>query len=888
LKKLEPTIGLTATVAIGVSAMLGSGIFVLPGLAFAKTGPSVWLAYLAAGLSVLPAALSKAELATAMPASGGTYVYLARAFGPLAGTISGLGLWMSLLLKSAFALVGFAAYLHIVAPNIDIRVAALGLLVGITVLNILGVSKVGKAQIFVVSISVGGLVALMAMTGSHYTSAHFDNPFPKGTGGFLAAAGFVFVSYAGVTKVAALAEEVKNPERNLPLAMFLALAIAAVLYGTVTFCMVAVLPPDILENNPAPIYYFAKTVGGATFGKVAVFIAILTMTAMATAGLLAASRFPFAMSRDRLLPDKLTHIHSRFHTPVYCIIATALLMAVAILFLEIGPIAKLASAFKICIFMAVNIAIIVLRESRVAWYKPKYRSPLYPYVQIFGLITEAILLLTMGLGPAVAMLVIIGSGTLLFYFYGKRRTTQRGVMVKLGKRKELLQESYSKSTQEIRRAAAPDAPHTLVALDSTARSPETLAEVGIALSGNNRVKVMHITEVPEQFLELDALEDSIAVTSLQRRILAMAQERNREVEFEPIATHDQVASIHRAASELAPEWTLLEWSGRRSRDIFIRNPRLWLHRHMPCNLALFHDVGIRYIRKILVYAVPGPDDALVVETADHLAETYGASLTFAAFVKVTHDPTEAQRKADYLDQIQKLVKGGSETLIIKGTHFVEAVSAASVGFDLLVMGAPNKHGMGSLFGTANDRLTDQAGCSVLEIRTPHEQTHRRFQPDQESDVDLMAHLLDECLQVDAKGTSKNTLFQDFGTAFAGPTGVDASEIIDALWAREKTQNTSVGYGVALPHATLPGLHGTSLGVFTLAEPLEYGAVDGQPVDLFVVTLGPPGDRQTHLVLLATLAKLILRTDLLSDIRKADGPAGIRQALGKNLSLLNGD
>jgi len=96
--------------AISISAMLGSGIFVLPGLAAGMTGPSVWLAYIVAGVCVLPAALSKAELSTAMPTSGGSYVYIERTFGPLAGTVSGLGLWLSLLLKSAFALVGFGAY----------------------------------------------------------------------------------------------------------------------------------------------------------------------------------------------------------------------------------------------------------------------------------------------------------------------------------------------------------------------------------------------------------------------------------------------------------------------------------------------------------------------------------------------------------------------------------------------------------------------------------------------------------------------------------------------------------------------------------------------------------------------------------------------------------
>jgi amino acid transporter len=104
--------------------MLGSGIFVLPGLAASLTGPSIWLAYLVAAICVLPAALSKAELATAMPTSGGTYVYVERAFGPLVGTIAGVGLWLSLILKSAFSLVGLSAYLGVIL-HADPQVSAL-------------------------------------------------------------------------------------------------------------------------------------------------------------------------------------------------------------------------------------------------------------------------------------------------------------------------------------------------------------------------------------------------------------------------------------------------------------------------------------------------------------------------------------------------------------------------------------------------------------------------------------------------------------------------------------------------------------------------------------------------------------------------------------------
>ena len=162
MKKLERSLSLSYVIAISIGGMLGSGIFVLPGLASNITGPSVWLAYLLGAVCVLPAALSKSELATAMPSSGGTYVYIERAFGPLFGTISGIGLWLSLLLKSSFALIGLSAYLSVLIKIEDgfAKLVAIGFLSFILLLNIFGVKKVGKVQLVVVSISLACLGGL--------------------------------------------------------------------------------------------------------------------------------------------------------------------------------------------------------------------------------------------------------------------------------------------------------------------------------------------------------------------------------------------------------------------------------------------------------------------------------------------------------------------------------------------------------------------------------------------------------------------------------------------------------------------------------------------------------------------------------------------------------
>lgn len=314
MKKFERSLSLPFIVAIAIGGMLGSGLFVLPGLAAAKTGPSIWIAYLLAAICVFPAAMSKAEMATAMPSSGGTYIYIERTFGPMLGTISGLGLWLSLLLKSSFALVGFGSYLLILV-DVNIKIAALVSLGLITLLNIWGVKKVGKAQLVVLVISLTGLILLAAFGFSQWQVNLMHPMIEHGPSGLLSATAFVFVSYAGVTKVAAIAGEIKNPGRDLPLAMIIALVGVTTIYVLVTFVMVGNVPVEQLQNDIHPIYTLAMTIGGRNVGIAAAILGVITLVSMANSGILAASRFPFAMSRDALLPAVLGSVHTKYLTP---------------------------------------------------------------------------------------------------------------------------------------------------------------------------------------------------------------------------------------------------------------------------------------------------------------------------------------------------------------------------------------------------------------------------------------------------------------------------------------------------------------------------------------------------------------------------------------------
>ena len=140
---IERTLGLNGVVIVTIAASIGSGLFVLPSFAAAVMGPGIWLAFLLAGIVFLPGTLSKSELASAMPENGGAYVYVERSFGPLVGTISGLGLWASFLLKSAFALIGFSAYMYVVTNYFDVdtnsTLIIMSALALIIFLNILGI-----------------------------------------------------------------------------------------------------------------------------------------------------------------------------------------------------------------------------------------------------------------------------------------------------------------------------------------------------------------------------------------------------------------------------------------------------------------------------------------------------------------------------------------------------------------------------------------------------------------------------------------------------------------------------------------------------------------------------------------------------------------------------
>jgi amino acid transporter len=729
LKKLKRSISLTSAIAISIGGMLGSGIFVLPGIAAAKTGSSIWIAYLLAAICILPAAFSKSELATAMPSSGGTYVYIERTFGPIFGTIAGIGLWLSLLLKSSFALVGFGAYLTILV-NINegfTKYVSLFFLLVILFLNILGVKKVGKVQIVIVTISLISL-GLVLIFGIPSVNPQLLKPvFNNGSVGLFSTVAFVYISYAGVTKIAAIGGEIKNPSKNLPRAMILSLLVMTLIYVTVAFTLAGNIPMGSLKTDIKPIYTISYILGGRTAGLIAAFVGVITLVSMANSGVLAASRFPFAMALDKFLPSFMSKIHYKFMTPIVTIILTCLVMALVILFLDVEKIAKLASAFMVMMFVSVNASVIVLRETASQWYNPPYRSPFYPFVQLFGILSGIVLLVFLGLIPFVAILLITVLGFLIYLKYGKK-TSRTGVLRKYGHRPALylLYKKKNKERQKQNKGIAikddfldaklVENAGVVVPLLGNETSPEMLVEIGAALNSEENIQVVNITEVPNQtFLEA-MVTDNPKVNALARRFSRLSNSKNINIDFESIVTHNISDTIHELSNQTHCNWLVFGWDGRARTGILINNPIGWLMTNINSNFALFKDNGVRYISKVLIALRPGRNDENFIEVADRISYFYGASFSLLRVVSEDVSDDEIKEIINSSNELLKSSKSECEVLIIKSNDSIEAISKASAAYDLLILGTPQKDNWISvLFGTGKDKFTEKSACSVLRL-----------------------------------------------------------------------------------------------------------------------------------------------------------------------------
>jgi amino acid transporter len=624
-KDLERDLGLPAVLAISIGAMIGSGIFILPALALDIAGPAVIVAYLLAGLLVVPAALSKSEMATAMPEAGGTYIYIERGMGPLLGTIAGIGTWFSLSFKGALALVGGVPYLLLLV-DLPLKPVALGLAALLILVNLFGAKQTGRLQLGIVVVMLAALGWFAAGSAPSVTSGNYANFFDAGLGGLLAATGLVFVSYAGVTKVASVAEEVENPGRNIPLGILGSLAFTTLLYVAIVAVLVGVTDPGTVAGSLTPMADAAEVTLGALGVAAVVVAAVLALVSTANAGLLSSSRYPFAMSRDRLAPPSLSTVSDRLGTPVNAITLTGAVLLALIAFVPILEIAKLASAFQIMVFALVNVTLVAFREGSFD-YDPEFTAPLYPWLQVFGAVTSLLLLTQMGTTALVGAAIITLGSVAWYAGYVRTRVDREGAATDAIRR-----QVERNALSDVESATDSETRDVLVAFTKDVDQSRERALLALAADlvrrQDGRVVAVRFEEIPDQVpLTESAVAQSSSDLSFESRVAALATELDVSIEADEIVSHDSKHAVVNVADARGVDMLVAEHEPLRLRSRLFADPIDWVVRHAPCDVLLVDNLGYDQPQRIAVSGDGGPAPPLAVTVAESVATATGGTLS---------------------------------------------------------------------------------------------------------------------------------------------------------------------------------------------------------------------------------------------------------------------
>ncbi|VAX26357.1 Uncharacterized amino acid permease, GabP family [hydrothermal vent metagenome] len=426
-KKLKKELNLIDVFAIATGSTISGGFFLIPGLAAAEVGNAFVLAYLLSAILLIPSVLSKIELATAMPRAGGVYYFLDRSLGPGVGTIGGIGVWLVLILKVSFALVGIGAYLSLFVTSYNITMLAVFIAIILGIVNYFGAKKSSNLQIVLVSILLIIIAGFIVTSIPFIEPSNYNQMFDFKFLDLMSTTGLVFISYVGVTKIASISEEIKNPERNIPLGIFLALGTAFIVYILGTMIIVGIVPMDILRGNLTAV----ATVEELKFGNIGVIIiavaAIVAFISVANSGIMSASRYPLAMSRDHIIPASFRKL-TKNNIPTRSLMLTVLLIIIVLLVFDPTKIAKLASAFQLLAFAFISLSVIVMRESKIESYDPGYKSPFYPWMQIIGIAVSLFLIFQLGILSILFTIGLILIGGAWYFFYSKSRVTRNGAI----------------------------------------------------------------------------------------------------------------------------------------------------------------------------------------------------------------------------------------------------------------------------------------------------------------------------------------------------------------------------------------------------------------------------------------------------------------------------
>jgi len=660
-------LGLFDATMIGVGAMIGAGIFVLTGIAAGVSGPASILAFALNGFVTLLTAFAYAELASAIPRAGGGYSYVRHAFPGAMGFISGWMLWFAYTVACSLYALGFAGYFwevfHKYLPGLTaslfgatghyLPVAVVTVAIGFIFLrlNIRGAQVTGMAEnaLTLSKLAVLGIFiayGLRKIFGAPAEAAASFTPFfPHGASGVIVAMGLTFIAFEGYDLIATVAEEIKEPEKNIPRATFIALAVTVVIYLLILFVSLGAIRIEGMTSWEFLGRYQETAIVRAAehfmpaFGVAVIVLGGLlsTMSAL-NATVLASSRVAFSMARDRWLPKEMARIDPVRRTPRAAIIVTGVILIVMAVALPIEAVGSAASLIFLLTFALVNLSVIALRR-KAPEIDRKYKVPLYPLTPILGIVLNVFLALYQFTFQPIAWYVTAGwvvLGLLLYY----------------GLFEKLAADVEPQVLVPSRRADEPPAEDSVMVVLHDPDLMETLLDFAapVARARGLRLVAMTVVEVPQQLPIHEGMRFSHHKEPLLRAAQHYGAEHDFKVTTDLVIAHRVEEGILAAAQRHRADMLVMAWKGfTNTRDRIFGETADKIIRYAPCDLMMLKIEGEEF-RTCLFPTAGGPNARLAADLLNALAKAFDLEVTTGYVVPPDAGEEERRVARNWIDK----------------------------------------------------------------------------------------------------------------------------------------------------------------------------------------------------------------------------------------------
>lgn len=439
---LAKTMGPFDLTALGVGAIIGTGIFVLTGVAAARyAGPGVILSFIISGVAATLAALVYAELASMFPVAGGAYTFSYASLGEIIAWLIGWNLILEYLVAAGAVAIGWGSYFSDLLRSIGLNlpatfsksiveggignIPAILITVLITWLAIRGTKESTSVNKIIVIIKLAVIILFIALAATHIKPGNWRPFLPFGISGAFKGAAIIFFAYIGFDAVATAAEEVKNPKRDLPIGIIGSLLLSTVLYIVVSLVLTGVIPYPRLDTA-SPVSTALLYLGFKFATLLISFGALAGLTSVLLVNTYAQSRIFFAMSRDGLLPPIFHRLHPKFQTPYINNLLIGVIIALIAAFLPIGLVAELANIGTLTAFIVVSLGVIILRKTNPELNRP-FKTPFVPYLPIAAIIFSGFLIFNLPRLTLIRFVVWVAIGIVVYFAYSAKHSVLNGL-----------------------------------------------------------------------------------------------------------------------------------------------------------------------------------------------------------------------------------------------------------------------------------------------------------------------------------------------------------------------------------------------------------------------------------------------------------------------------